>query len=407
MKRQINLRFGTLIFSAVAAIALLAFPLSPLTAQDELITKAYPVKDILLNVNQYVFGSVDLPGTEYAGGYGRFSGGGGGMQGGGGGGIFSIPDQLNHNIGWRQGLGSGGGFGMGGGGNGGFHFEEDTTVSLSNIGDTVLSLTESDERVDITKLSMQTFGNSTLIVTGDELVHELVHRHLKMLRSVASNTIRSVTVSATWLSLTDEEYRQLASEPKNGVVLADENALNALSEDQVDFGTITCFDGQTVHIVSGELRNRVQTVSPVVGSLENNKLRNSQVAEKNKQSVIQNAGLRSEPQEIQESGSSIGYKPITEMINEGAMLELTPIIVPDADSAIVNVISNITLPMNSKDDGVSFSNVITLDRQHVRSQQFRTSLRMPLAKPVIVGGSTIQVEGDASWYLVLEIHAGK
>lgn len=420
-----KIRTQQLLQTALMTMAVLAmtFGMPPLVcAQDEIETRAYSVKDILIGVNNYSFQGITLPGTQPngggfpSGGFGGGSMGSGGLRGGGGGGggVFAIPDQLNTNISFRQVGGGGGTFGGGSsGGDGGFYLEESEPVTLGDIESTISQLVEMADPDAWSEGGMQTLGGSTLIVTTTAANHERVQRHLDMIRKVATGTARSVTISVTWLSITDAQYLDLADKPENGVMIADREKLMALAEESGSFGTITCFDGQTVHLVSGEKRNQIQTVSPVVGMSE---------AEGGPSSSI--ANLLSEPGPVRSISSrsqvpgaagpnneagGIGYKPITEMFNEGALLQLTPVILADRKEALLDVHSNIVLPINVPAGAghVDFQGVIKLDRQHVRSQQFDTSLRLPLEKPVIVGGSTVQVGNASAWYLVLELHAGE
>jgi hypothetical protein len=170
----------------------------------------------------------------------------------------------------------------------------------------------------------------------------------------------------------------------------------------------TCFNGQTVHVASGRGRTFVTGMEPVVGT---------------------GVGL---------------YGVRTTIVQAGAMLEVTPVVTPDGKAAVLDLSSAVSnwdrpgaagaanapatrpaVPLGV-DAGVDIrlteagaslpirtgaGPVPQVDRISVAAQQLKTTLRVPLGKPVLVGGMTMEPsagEGDGrQLYLIVEVTASE
>jgi len=241
--------------------------------------------------------------------------------------------------------------------------------------------------------SIQPIGGA-LAIRQTPAVQSKVQEFLEALKH-ESGALRMVTIKAQWLLLDRQQRAQLANKPdgkqppSSGQIL-DPQALAALpGEAQQYAGQITCFNGQTVHILSGRLESVIGGAIPVVG------------------------------------GGLVGYQPVMLWPHLGVFLQITPSALPDADDVLVDLHSSITKwekPQKPAIIGSPRGNepTIEIDRINVTAQQFATSMRVPLDKPVLVGGITypedenpaqdgqpaeIPAGGRAGLYLVLEIHA--
>lgn len=235
-------------------------------------------------------------------------------------------------------------------------------------------------------------GSGTLVALGSSLVvsqtpanHARLDEFLAQLRS-ESGSLRTVTVEARWLLLDSQQLQEIAGDG------ASDQSLHPETERYR--GCVTCFNGQTVHIVSGRLQTVIQGGIPVVG------------------------------------GEAVGYQPQLLKPHIGAMLQVTPTVLPDGKAAIVDVRSIVTRgdqppqPVALYGPHVSNANptgmpstserpTVQVDRLNIAAQQLATTLRVPLGRPTLVGGLTFPaVDGDAEsqnrqqLYLVIEVKSG-
>ncbi len=168
----------------------------------------------------------------------------------------------------------------------------------------------------------------------------------------------------------------------------DRKALAALAGEAERFhGQVSCLNGQTVHIVSGRLHTVLQGGYPVVG------------------------------------GDAVGYQRMVDTPHVGALLQVTPSLLPGSNTAMVDVGSQVArrtsanagAPIDAatgtarpaEEDGLQ------VERLNVVVQQLATSLRLPLGEPVLVGGLSFPAEGELEdsaskqMYLVLEVNANE
>src|SRR5262249_46653290 len=179
----------------------------------------------------------------------------------------------------------------------------------------------------------------------------------------------TVTIRAWWLRLDNAQYQKLtASMPPSSPPSVDRKQLEPLAGDKgVDSGQVTCFDGQTVHIISGRFRNAITSVIPVVGQaepppepLDFKGVETALAAVDSPQTERILAQVISAPMDPKArsrlngtvlaaadeaqttlpggktipSEGIVGYQPVTTIQHAGAMLEVTPTRLPE-DKAII------------------------------------------------------------------------
>src|SRR5262249_54626 len=115
----------------------------------------------------------------------------------------------------------------------------------------------------------ESFGGR-LIVTQNQEIHNAIRDLLNALRNTQGGGQSTVTIRAWWLRLDNAQYQKLTSGmPPASPPAVDRKQLKHLAGDKgVASGQLTCFDGQTVHIISGRFRNAITSVIPVVGQAE-------------------------------------------------------------------------------------------------------------------------------------------
>jgi hypothetical protein len=88
----------------------------------------------------------------------------------------------------------------------------------------------------------------------------------------------------------------------------------------------------------------------------------------------------------------VGYQPIVEKPTFGALLEIRPTVMRDGTTAIVDLTSALTVPVGRLEEIAGRSESApappVVDRIAIDTQEFATTLRVPLSEPVLVGGLT-------------------
>jgi hypothetical protein len=197
--------------------------------------------------------------------------------------------------------------------------------------------------------------------------------------------LRVLTIDAQWLLLSKTQLAQLqkptdSKKPPVAGQALQRAALEALPDETRRYaGQITCFNGQTVHIISGRLESVLQGGIPVVG------------------------------------GTEVGYQPVLLTPHFGVLLQVTPSALPGDEGVMIDVQSTVTrrdppektVRLTTVGSDEDRDTVVQVDRLNVTSQQFATSMRMPLGKPVLVGGLTFSGgepgSPDGQLYLVIEV----
>jgi hypothetical protein len=160
-------------------------------------------------------------------------------------------------------------------------------------------------------------------------------------------------------------------------------ALAAAQAKVIYRGQITCFDRQRVHVVTGKSYVYIQDAEPVI------------------------------------SESAVGWNAQINAYLMGAMVELVPALSPDGKAVTVDLQSHVseaggenrkatlTAAIGGKSPGTGTATAEIDLPQHLL-QTLSTSIRMPLGKPVLIGGMTSPTAADGKvLYLILEISASK
>lgn len=240
------------------------------------------------------------------------------------------------------------------------------------------------------------FG-SNLVVSQTRENQDAIALLLDAIKS-GGGTANTVVIEAFWLLLDSEQLDAILDPAATARIAVNPAALQEVLGQAASFrGQIACFSGQTVHIAAGSRRSVVTGASPVVAS-------------------------------------TAAYSPVMAIANVGIVLELTPSLIPTNQSAVLDLKSTVTgweepgppvrigghYPAERKvanmPQGVpgAISETpagvasIEVDRVNMPTQQLATTLRIPLGKPMLVGGLTLDpTEGGSDGerkqlYLVIQ-----
>jgi hypothetical protein len=216
-----------------------------------------------------------------------------------------------------------------------------------------------------------------LVISQTQEVHRQIEELLGKLRA-ASPGLRVVTVRAAWLSLDQKQLNELMHSKAGSDGGINRKALEEMATKVKGYlGAISCLSGQTVHIASGRSRSAVVGAIPVVGS-------------------------------------GAAYQPIVVSPQMGAVLQVTPQLLPDTQAALLDLCSVVTRPdgppestrfladkspdaekeADAKSSPVCASTTINLDRVKLVAEQLATTLKVPLGEPTLVGGLTREPSAD-------------
>jgi hypothetical protein len=330
----------------------------------KLIVRVYPVQDLLRAQADYPYRgglSGDLPGRQLSpaarvgGGMGVGGGGAGGGGGMGGGGMFAIPSTGRPPQVLRQ-------FGGGGGGS----QSEERENELLEIIDAGVQGNWGEDGIE------KRLFRGNLIVRNTADVHESLATFLRALRTNGDGG-RSVVVEATWLLLTPQQLETLRQ--PSGDHQASRSAVSRKTFDEVSrqttaiHGRITCLNGQQVHLATGRRQVISSGGTPTVGV------------------------------------GATGYQPTISVINLGAVLQVTPSISGDSKALVdlqnivtqwkepggpIQVTSQAAAGSSEKQAaGPIVSTMLTIDRADVGTQEWSTTVSIPIGEPVYVGSVTL------------------
>ena len=359
--------------------------------------RAYRVADLLMPAPNYPYrgglptaGSLDPLGRMVGGGMGGLGGGfsappTGAQSGGGfGGGMFSVRAGATQAAPQMGTGGQGQPGALGGFGGGGSAIRRPLGRDIDELIDTIMSTVDPESWDDVGGPgSIACFGGLLLIRQLPE-THARIDDLLDTIRS-EGDTAQTAVVDAHWLPLDADQLAQLlgADSAKSGgraPLAVDPGALAKLAREVPGYrGRITCFSGQTVHLASGSRRSVVIGAIPVVGSAP-------------------------------------AYQPIMATPNLGVVLEVTPAL--GSEDAVVDLHSMVTewrepdppvrigspyastrrIPMvpGEVEETPGGTASMEVDRLNIPAQQMSTTLRVPLGKPVLVGGLTLEPTETAS-----------
>ncbi len=396
-------------------------------ASEEYILRAYDVGDLTIIVHDYPYSDQLHAAPAGSGAGGGFGGGGGG---GGGGGIFSVPADAAHSPKLRHSTGGKNRpivltqFGSGG------RTNSDTPPVMSAPAMAPSAITMDDlERVLVQTADPDSWddngGNgkieplgTTFVIWQTQGVHKRIEHLLKQIRQTLGDR-KTVTVDARWLLLNSDELDKLVPAGNDRPPQVDRQALAEFSRKPGSIrGLTTCFSGQLVYVVSGTRRNFVGGYIPVVGAIDNAG-RVPALASSQNDHWIQLAQFVDGGTSVATRAGSVGYQPIIVNPNFGAVLEIRPTLLRVDNTTIVDLRTTLTAPGQNTPEVVHGpgSNEVapSVERVAIDSHELATTLRMPLSKPVLVGGLTYVPSSPASalstsepveqpqLYLVLEI----
>jgi len=256
--------------------------------------------------------------------------------------------------------------------------------------------------------SMQIFGN-ILIVNQTESVHSQIKVFLSMLREATEKRRQMINIKAIWLTIDETQLEKL--DPQSNQVV-DKKVLKKLAGEHGRRAQITCLNAQTVHVAAGNLKSSVESVVPVVGQHDLKLEAPTQIAkaqpEKAKLPKHIMAQVFNSAQDSFEGGNGrvttergIGHQPVSRWINYGSLLQLTPWMKSKSEIEIdlSSIIINPGLKIPDFTAGLS-----TVNRHNMHIQQFRSSCRVNVGTPTLVGGSTFESQKDSGLqtYLIIE-----
>jgi hypothetical protein len=227
-----------------------------------------------------------------------------------------------------------------------------------------------------------------LVVTHTAEVHQRITEVLAKLQDS-----RMTRVRAHWLFF-DPANSPLGEDRNQAIPRELDPAVLAKLPDDVTHlrAETVCFAGQTVHLMSGHQRSYVSDLSPIVGT------------------------------------QAVGSDPVTSIVNDGAILQVTPTLQHDGQSAVLDL-QSVVVDLVSMDPSplrataqvattgpaglsrpIPADVELVLERPKLLRQQLRTTVRVPLGKPVVIGGMTLEPtskgENRTQLVLVVEVTAG-
>ena len=211
----------------------------------------------------------------------------------------------------------------------------------------------------------------TLVISQTESVHDQVAVLLQQLRQTRSGQ-RIVTLHAFWLWQPDEQVAQLltpAAGVPRGVVppelFREWRATEAPEGVRHYLASLTCHNGQTVHIQAGKQSLQVTGMTPIVGS---------------------------EP----------GYAPQVAVVQEGAVLQVTPCCTASDNQVTLDLQSRVTLLCPSEPTvrqaepgDVPMQTATALDRPVLLMQRLATTTRLALNQITLIGGMSFAEKAEA------------
>lgn len=356
------------------------------------ILRTYEVGDLILNIKDHPYSeSLErIPRPV-----------GGGMGGGGGGGIFSVPNTISGDGHFGratrfavtgdtttslQFCQFGGGRGEGGMGPG--NMGPAASITLDDLKRVLISTVASDSWAESGGDGQVESLGTALVVWQTAAVHEQIDHLLKQIRKGSADR-KTVTIDARWLQLNSDELDSLLLPDQEGVPQVDRKMLAEFTRRPGSIRGITnCFSSQLVYLVSGTRRNIVSGYIPVVGSAESPDHGKRLVSDP-AQSLIR---FVSDTPAASGGQKGVGYQPIIEKPNFGALLEIRPTLMQSDATAVVDLKSTITVPGEQRADSGGSTESVSIapvvDRIAIETQELVTTLRIPLGKPILVGGLT-------------------
>jgi hypothetical protein len=335
--------------------------------QPKLIARVYPVQDLLLIQADYPYrGGLS---SEAAGGHAGLGrgGSGGGLGGGGmgGGGMFSIssagsPPQVLRQVGGARFP------------DGGANADRTQHQTQAAQAAQLINVIKACVKGDWDEPAEVIFFHGNLVVRNTAEAHEELATLLRALRGNSAGA-HSVIVEATWLLVSPQQLETLrqSSGDNHGSrsAVLRKNFEELSHQATAIHGRITCLNGQQVHLATGRRQVISTGGTPTVGV------------------------------------AATGYSPIVSVINLGAVLQVTPSISGDANAFVdlqsivtqwkepgapIQVTSQVAAGSSEKQVGGPIVNtMLTIDRADVGTQEWSTTVSVPIGEPVYVGSVTL------------------
>jgi len=221
------------------------------------------------------------------------------------------------------------------------------------------------------------FFDNFLIITQTTAGHERVEALLKALEDKKSRT--NMTLHGDWVEMdVSQAAARLDGASKSSPPEVTAAALEKAGAKVICGVQLSCFSGQTVHVA--------RTLA-----------------------VTYKAGV-----EIDEKSGNVS--PVIGSIPTGLAFQVRPALATDGKTAIVDIRCQ-TVGMKVRDSPLSVgkgsaagtaSSTANMELPECDEQEFRTTIRVPLDKQVIVAGSAVpQGEKTAVLYLVIKVTASK
>jgi len=312
--------------------------------------------------------------------------GGGGMGGmGGGGGFFAVKDDhlvaqaSNGRSGASQAVST--------------DVAASAKTTIQSLVYSIQSTIEPDSWEELSGPGSISRVGTSLIIRNEAGVHEQIEALFSLLRQ-KWGTLRTVSINAWWLPLTEQQIAKLLpgnGKGKTGVEgieaygIVDDAAwadfLAAQAQDEKNAGrslrsVITCFNGQTVSTTSG-------SEEAVVNDME----------------LVLTRGNNNQPE------GRVAYRPLMTPIQEGSSLQVTPLVNTSGKFVMLDVHSRVSFrepaapgkrPAARDDDQGPAAVVAALDRPRLVTQRLATTLRAPVDKVILIGGMSFSAkpQGD-------------
>ena len=246
-------------------------------------------------------------------------------------------------------------------------------------------------------------GNA-FIISADEQTHSQIDALLNLFRD-RWGTLRTISVRAWWHWMTPAEVAPVLNSDGEPVHPGDAPAfglvpdeawkkiLDDWSEAEGDRprgfqATLTCYNGQTVHTISGDQTLAVTGIRPIIARDEND-----------------------------EKVGRIAYRPELSVVHEGLAFQITPISNVSGQTVLLDLHSRITMPvlkaevLQEEADQVGEETqpkqiVAVIDQRRMNVHRLSTTLRVPINRPMLVGGMSAAGTSDAaghSLYLFVKL----
>jgi hypothetical protein len=211
--------------------------------------------------------------------------------------------------------------------------------------------------------------NGELLVTQTPENLKKVDAVLSQLRSGKPSPVR---VRADWIVLQPGKLDELLKngrDDKSAFPEINRDALDKLSLETAHYmADISCFSGETVHLASGRSKSLLTESTPVVGQ------------------------------------ATMGYEIKPELVQYGVALQVMPVV--SGDSATLDLKGEAS---EEQKEPTTQPLVNGVDRLNAVVQHFHTTVQVPLNKPVLLEGATVEPSLDqpqgAELYLIVEADA--